>query len=251
MIASEDDILLAIDTATPVASVALTKGDRVSGQILSCLSFSSSVTHSRRLLKMIESMLAEANVDKSAIKGIAVGLGPGSFTGLRIGLATAKGLATALAIPLYGASSLDMLAANCTTDRLICAVVDARKKEVYTAFYRSEDRGFPVRVSAMAVVTPAVLGGYLQEPVVMIGDALQSYGALWQSMAGDFISRAPSQLLSPSAATLGLLAGEQRLMGKSLDIAAAVPIYVRSSDAELNLQIKTGQFSNSLPEKSI
>lgn len=248
MIATADDILLAIDTATPVASVALTRGGRGLGQVLSCLSFSSSITHSRRLLKMIETMLAESGIGKDQIKGIAVGLGPGSFTGLRIGLATAKGLAAAGAVPLYGASSLDMLAAGCCSDRLICVVVDARKKEVYTAFYRSEAGGFPVRISAMAVVSPEALGKSLREPVLMIGDALLSYGEMWQTMSGDLVSFAPVQLASPSAATLGLLAGEQRLKGISLDLAAAVPIYVRSSDAELNLQIKTSQLSNSLPE---
>lgn len=251
MIATADDIILAIDTATPTASVALTRGGRASGQVLSCLSFSSSITHSRRLLKMIETMLAEAGIGKEAIKGIAVGLGPGSFTGLRIGLATAKGLATAAAVPLYGASSLDMLAAGCCSDRLICVVVDARKKEVYTAFYRSEAGGFPVRVSAMAVISPAALGKSLQEPVLMIGDALSSYGELWQTMAGDLVAIAPAQLASPSAATLGLLAGEQRLAGDSLDLAAAVPIYVRSSDAELSLQTKACQFPNTLPGTSL
>lgn len=233
---STDRILLAIDTATPVVSVALTTGTRLRGKVLSCLSFSSNTTHSHKLLNLIDIMLSEAVVSREMISGIAVGLGPGSFTGLRIGMATAKGLVAAARVPLYGVSSLDMIVAGCMTEYLICAVLDARKKEVYTAFYRCNAHGFPTRNSEMMVISPAALAECVREPVVMIGDAVYTYGDYWQSVLGELFVTAPTHLHNPSAAALGLLAGEQmQTAGQPLDVAEAVPIYIRASDAELNL----------------
>ncbi len=230
--------ILAIDTATPCSTVALTNGTRNDGSVIAMLSLSSNVTHSRRLLTSIDHLLSDTGIAKDDISGYAVGLGPGSFTGLRIGMATAKGLAAASGVPLYGVSTLDIIAANCSDTRLICSVLDARKKEVYASFYRCDVAGRPHRVSDIIAVSPEMLADCIEEPVLMVGDGLSVYGELWRSALGDKITIAPAQLWSPSAATLGLLAGEDALAGTSLDVASAVPLYVRASDAELNLQMK-------------
>lgn len=230
--------ILAVDTATSCSTVALTTGTRAGGRVLGSVSLSSNVTHSRRLLGAIDRLLGESGCDKNEIAGYAVGLGPGSFTGLRIGMATVKGLAAAAGKPLYGVSTLDILAANCYDTRQICAVLDARKKEVYAAFYRAHQNGVPKAVTDVAAYSPESLAEAIREPTLMVGDGLAVYSELWQERLGDMLCIAPSQLWSPSAATLGLIAGEQAIQGQHLEIASAVPMYVRASDAELNLQMR-------------
>ena len=133
---SRQSLILAMDSATACSSVALTCGTRQDGRVAASLSLTGNVTHSRRLFSAIDYLMKEAGVNWAAIAGIAVSLGPGSFTGLRIGLATAKGLAAAAGKLLFGVSTLDSLAAKCSTEKLVCAVLDARKKEVYAALYR-------------------------------------------------------------------------------------------------------------------
>lgn len=228
-------LILSIDTATPCSSVALTLGTRQDGRVIAAFSLTGKVTHSRRLLSVIDLLMAETARTWQDIDGIAISLGPGSFTGLRIGMATAKGLAAAAGKVLIGISTLDALASKCVSDKLICAVLDARKKEVYAAFYRVGDDGLVTRVSDQAVLPPKDLAAQVMEPVVMVGDGASAYGELFQSLLGERVVLAPAQLHEPSAASLGLLAGEKLLRGELLDLAEGVPTYIRSSDAELNL----------------
>lgn len=234
--------ILALDTATPCSTVALVSGTRTEGRVLASYGVSSSVTHSRRLLVAVDRLLSDGGLAREDIEGFAVGLGPGSFTGLRIGMATVKGLAAAAGKPLYGVSTLDVIAAGCTDDnRLLCSVLDARKKEVYAAFYRTDGSGIPRRVSEIAVLSPDKLGRLITEPVMMVGDGLIAYKSLWQDQLGTLVRFAPVQHWNPSAATLGLLAGELLEQNKPLDTASAAPLYVRASDAELNLKMPAAE----------
>lgn len=230
-----------MDTATPCSAVALTYGTRKSGGVLASLSLTGNVTHSRRLFTAIDYLMKGAEVEWPAIAGIGVSLGPGSFTGLRIGMATAKGLAAAAGKALLGVSTLDSLAAKCVTDRLTCAVLDARKKEVYAAFYRCNENGFSERISEMTVLPPEKLATLINEPVVLVGDGAMVYADLFRRLLGGKVNFAPAQLHEPSASSLGMLAGEMFEAGEQLDVADAVPIYIRSSDAELNLLQKKTQ----------
>lgn len=227
--------ILSIDTATPTSAVALTEGTRANGRCIASITLGGKVTHSRRLLHAIDWVMEMSDVTWQAIDGIAVSLGPGSFTGLRIGMATAKGLAAAAEKTLYGVSTLDGLAAKCITPSLICALLDARKKEVYAAFYRCDVNGFPVRIGEMSVLSPEVLAGLIDEPVLMIGDGAVVYKEVFQKALGQFFSLAPAMLHEPSAVPLGLLGCEKLLDGETFDIDTGVPLYIRSSDAELNL----------------
>ncbi|GAB6193461.1 tRNA (adenosine(37)-N6)-threonylcarbamoyltransferase complex dimerization subunit type 1 TsaB [Desulfocastanea catecholica] len=233
--------ILSIDTATPCSAVALTCGSRKEGRVVASLSLTGTVTHSRRLLTAIDYIMKKAEVDWPSITGIGVSLGPGSFTGLRIGMATAKGLAAAAGKVLLGVSTLDSLAAKCVTSRLICTVLDARKKEVYGAFYRCNAEGFSQRVSDMTVVAPEKLVAAVSEPLFMVGDGAMVYGEVFRNLLGKAVIFAPSQLHEPSASSLGMLAGEMLEAGEQLDLAEAVPHYIRSSDAELNLLQKDAQ----------
>lgn len=232
---SAKPIILSIDTATPTSAVAITVGTRENGQCLASLTLGGKVTHSRRLLSSIEWLMNTADLDWETIGGIAVSLGPGSFTGLRIGMATAKGLAAGANKSLYGVSTLDGLAAKCTTTSLICALLDARKKEVYVAFYRCDLNGKAIRQGKMAVLQPADLVSLIKEPVMMVGDGAFLYKDLFREALGEKFSLAPTMLHEPSAVPLGLIGAEKLLAGDTFDLDTGVPLYIRSSDAELSL----------------
>ncbi len=234
-------LILSMDTATPCSCVALTLGNRKKGEVVGSVCLSGSVSHSRRLLSVVDQLLEESEKDWEAIAGICVSIGPGSFTGLRIGMATAKGLAVATGKPLFGVSTLDGLGAKCVTGQLVCAVLDARKKEVYAAFYRCQNDGMSKRLGDITVLAPEKLAASINEPVLMIGDGVQTYGDIFRTLLADRVHFAPSQLHQPTAASLGMIAAEMLERGEELDVAEAVPIYVRSSDAELNLLKKTAR----------
>jgi tRNA threonylcarbamoyladenosine biosynthesis protein TsaB len=229
-----------MDTATPCSSVALTVGTRKHGRVVASLCLTGKVTHSRRLLSAIDYLMKETETDWKVIEGIGVSLGPGSFTGLRIGMATAKGLADGASKKLFGVSTLDGLAGKCVTSRLICAVLDARKKEVYAAFYRCNNEGCAERISEMSVISPEKLTALIDEPVLMVGDGAMVYGEIFRELLEEKVIFAPSQLHEPTASSLGLIAGEMFGRNEQLDVGEAVPLYIRSSDAELNLLKKKG-----------
>lgn len=238
MISNHYPLILALDTATICTTVALTRGTPGDGEVLACLSLSSKVTHSRRLISLVDILFKETETDWSMLGGVAVGLGPGSFTGLRIGMATAKGFAAAAKKKLLGVSTLDGLAGNCVSAQTICVVMDARKKQVYTAFYTRKADGTLARRGNLRVVTPEELAVEIVEPVIMVGDGVITYYDYWKEKLGNLVGFAPFQLHSPSAAAIGLLAGEMLKNDICLDISTASPLYIRSSDAELSLVAK-------------
>jgi len=126
-------LFLAIDTTTAVCSVALGRD----GGLLAEYLLNIKKTHSQRLMPLIISMLRDSDVDRRRLDGICVAVGPGSFTGIRIGMATARGLAQGLGIPLVGVNTLEALAgAGACYPALLCPLLDARRGQVYTAVYR-------------------------------------------------------------------------------------------------------------------
>ena len=127
---------LGIETSSLVSSVALMDETNLIGE----LTIQAGLTHSEQLIPHIDMLLRASQVKKNELKGIIVSIGPGSFTGLRIGMGTAKAMAYALQIPLYGVMTMDSLAHNVSyTNRTICTVIDAQKKHVYTGLYRYEN----------------------------------------------------------------------------------------------------------------
>jgi len=236
-----ESLILSIDTATPCSSVALTRGTRKDGMVLASLGLSSKVTHSRRLLSAIDYLMSETEVGWESVEAIAVSLGPGSFTGLRIGMATAKGLAFAADKPMIGVSTLDGLASKCAPSPWICAVLDARKNEVYAAFYRTGDEGLTVLSGKPMVTSPEKLAECITDPVVRVGDGVNVYGDVWKFLLEANVMFAPAFLHQPSASSLGFIGKEKLRNGDILTEAEAVPTYIRSSDAELNLIKKAGR----------
>lgn len=241
MVSSERPIILAVDTATSCTSVALTAGDVHSGELLASLTLNSKVTHSRRLLSALDWLLVESDVALTDVDGLAVGLGPGSFTGLRIAMATVKGLAVAADKPLLGVSTLDALALRCTGEKRVCVLLDARKKEVYTAWYAPDEYGVQRRQGNIRALAPERLAEEISEPVLMVGDGLFAYGSFLQERLGPFLTMAPLSLHYPSGGSIGFLCCEKLLKEETLDMDSAVPLYIRASDAELSLIRKEEQ----------
>ncbi len=224
-------IILALENATMCGSVALV----AQGLCLAEYSLTTTTTHSRRLLSSIQQIMADADIPWDRIDAIAVSSGPGSFTGLRIGLTTAKGLAMATGKPLIAVSSLTTLACQLPwTDRLICPVLDARKQEVYTAFYRSSHDGRPRRTSEIVAITPQDLAVMIKEDVIFLGDGSQVYQEIFQDELGARASFAAPELFFIRAAALGYSALEKWHKQDFLNAVNAIPDYIRPSEAEVN-----------------
>jgi len=223
-------LILAIENSGQCGSVALV----ANGQCLCEYSLQSKITHSQRLLTGIEKIMLEAAIAWEEIDGIAVSLGPGSFTGLRIGLATAKGLAMAAGKKLIGVPTLDGLACQLAYgSRLICPITDARKNEVYAAFYRGNQDGCVTRVGDYLAITPDRLIRRITEPTVFVGDGVTVYGDLLRERLKDMAHFAPEELFFSRAAAIGWLAAKLWHDNTFLDPVTAVPIYIRPSEAEM------------------
>jgi len=229
----QPSIILSLETATMCGSVALVAENRC----LAEFSLQTGETHSRRLLAGVDWLFQETGIDWSMICAVAVSLGPGSFTGLRIGLATAKGMAMAGQTKLIGVGTLDGLASQlfAAGESLICPVLDARKKEVYCGFYRCDQHGIPRRLGEYLVISPEALCARIDGPVLFLGDGAAIYGDLFREKLGDRLKIVPASIYFPRAATIGLLALEMWRQKEFLDPAGAEPIYIRPSEAELNL----------------
>ena len=225
--------VLGIDTSTPCSSVGLVDDEGVISEYL----LNVPVTHSERLLAAIHFVLKEADCAIEALEGWAVSLGPGSFTGLRIGVSTVKGLAFASGKSVAGVPTLDGLAAQISpTPYLICPVLDARKKEVYTAFYRYNKKDLLVRLSDYQAINPDVLIKEVKEKTIFIGNGVKTYGEILRKALPSFalFPAIPLHLLHESMVTkLGL---DLLLKKDYLDISTFTPIYVRPSEAEIKWQ---------------
>lgn len=223
-------VLLALETATMCGSVGLVSGERCIGEV----SLHSSLTHSRRLLNSIDMLMQDTGADWGCIDGIAVSMGPGSFTGLRIGLSTAKGLAMAADKEMVGVGTLDAMAVQFgVAAGLVCPVLDARKKEVYTALFRCGGNGALERISDDMAISPDDLCTMIKEPVIMVGDGLAVYRELFRQGLGSLLIEAPAHLYYPRGAAVGVVGLEKWRRRDLLDRAAAVPSYVRASEAEI------------------
>ncbi|MDN5326154.1 MAG: tRNA threonylcarbamoyladenosine biosynthesis protein TsaB [Moorella sp. (in: firmicutes)] len=223
-------LVLGVDSATRVAAAAI--GD--DKQLVAELFFNTRKNHSQRLLPMIAALLAETGVELADLDGLAVSLGPGSFTGLRIGLATVKGLAQAAGKPLVGIPTLDALAWNAWgVPGLICPVIQARRLEVYTALFRWQE-GELCRLTPYQAVDPASLVSLLESytaPVYFLGDGVAPYREVWQQLGARAHFLPPPNNLSRAAAVAIL--GEERLrIGRPDDLSRLKPLYLRPAPAE-------------------
>ncbi len=220
--------LLTIDTSTSTSSVALTDGGKLVAEYLLNLE----KTLASRLIRAVDAVLHEAGLSMADLDGIGVALGPGSFTGLRVGIATVKGLALASGKPIAGFSSLAMLAMNLPWSSYpVCPMFDAKKKEVYTALYSCRER--PLPIIADTVVPPGDFLGDIESATIFVGEGALVYRELIINRLGDKANFAPSSAQLPRASHGALLAGDAFARGEIIPAADLVPCYIRASEAEL------------------
>ena len=222
--------ILALDTATNSCSVAATEDGALSAE----LTIRKNQTHSKHLMELVDSVLGIAGFGVADLDGLAVTIGPGSFTGLRIGISTIKGLAHALGKPVVGISTLKALAWQCgQTSYLICPLLDARKGEVYAATYRFSAGQLVQKTTARAMIPEAVVED-IKSPCVFIGTGARLYRQSIVAAAGSlahFVPAGQNELRASSVAFLSM----PRFEANDTDgIAGLVPHYIRKSDAELN-----------------
>lgn len=220
--------ILSIDTASTTGSVAVVAGET----LLTEFTIARQETHSRRLMNMIEGALEMAGLGLADMDGLAFTRGPGSFTGLRIGLSVVKGLAIVTGKPLAGVSSLEVLAHQAPDkSRLICPMMDARNKEVYFAGYRFSESGFR-RVKDEAALSPEAAADRITEDCLLIGDGAYRYKSLFEERLGIRAEFASPDDGIPRALTVARLSMPRFEAGQSDDVRSVVPVYLRKSYAE-------------------
>jgi tRNA threonylcarbamoyladenosine biosynthesis protein TsaB len=229
--------VLGIDTSTSCGSVGLIDDESIISEYL----LNIPITHSERLLGTIELILKEARFAIGDLDGWAISLGPGSFTGLRIGVSTVKGLALATQKPVAGVSTLDVLAYQISsTPYLICPVLDARKGEVFTAFYRYGDGNDLKRQSAYLAIKPEDLVKKIQERTIFIGDGVRTYRDYLRNSLESLAIFPFTPLNFPHGSGVAKLGLELLRKGECLDLATFTPLYVRTSEAEMKFHPAKG-----------
>jgi tRNA threonylcarbamoyladenosine biosynthesis protein TsaB len=225
--------VLAVETSTLTGATALVEGDTV---VAECR-LSIAITHSERLLPALDHLLTVAGLTLSDVDAYAVAVGPGSFTGLRIGLSTVKSLAFATRKPLAGVPTLDALAWSLPFSvHPVCPILDAKKGEVYSALYRTDAGRLERLWDARAIAPEALAEALAREvrgPVVFLGDGVTPFAPVLRRLLGEAARFAPPAQRVPSAVTVADLARAALERGESADPAGLVPLYLRRSEAEL------------------
>lgn len=236
--------VLALDTATRQQSLALLDGHAVLESLHRRVHFN----HGSNLLQNIEGVLAAHQITLSELDLVAIGLGPGSFTGLRVGLALAKSICRAHDLPIVGVSSLAALAypfARASLDCTLCPMWDARRGEVYAGLYSATQSGLRAELDD-ATWTPANIADRLRRlanqghRIVVVGDAPRKYPLLRALDDADQISVVGSWADGPSPIGCAMLGRHRAQQGHLGDVASLEPNYIRPTDAELNFAKKSG-----------
>jgi tRNA threonylcarbamoyladenosine biosynthesis protein TsaB len=224
--------ILALDTSSQVSSVALCEAEALVAE--SALNLRG--THSQSLLAQIDDLLNAAGWGLADLDLLAVVAGPGAFTGVRIGVATIKGLAQVLNLPVVCVSSLAAVAMNLPLlAQPVCVMIDARKKEVYTQQFQLQD-GFPRPFNSARVTAPPKVLADLPKDSCFVGDGVTVYRDLILQHGFEPHALAPACCHPIQASRVAALALRDFFKGLSRRPEQVVPTYIRPSDAELNRQ---------------
>ena len=218
--------ILALCTTSTSGSIAIYKDNSIA--FISYLDIR--ITHSERLMPQIAFGLEQSRIELKNLDLVTIANGPGSFTGIRIGLATAKGICMAHKIPLLPINALKLLAYNLFgNSRQILPLIDAKMQEVYAALYSSHlEQLIPPQN-----VNPADFLKQISEPVIIVGDGLESYTEIIESSRIDFVPALPHQNI-PLASTLISIALRNSIPDYNFDqISELEPFYLRKSQAEI------------------
>jgi tRNA threonylcarbamoyladenosine biosynthesis protein TsaB len=233
--AAQPELIVALDAATPIVSVALATAQ---GHLLALLRGESRRPASQGLLAHLDHLMTSEGYDPARVRAVAVTLGPGMFTGMRVGLSVAKTLAHGWGVPLYGYSTLEVTAARWpVAGDAVCVLLDARRGEIYSGIYRVRENGRPEvlradRVEAFETLLEAVAGMDLPA-IAFSGNGLALHQTALAERLGSRARFVPAPWDGPGADALALAAARDLAAGvPGLDPLAAAPLYLRASDAE-------------------
>jgi tRNA threonylcarbamoyladenosine biosynthesis protein TsaB len=219
--------VLAIDTSNYALGIALTEADKIIGEYITNMK----KNHSVRVMPAIEQLLKDCETTPSELDKIVVAKGPGSYTGVRIGVTIAKTLAWTLKIPLSGVSSLEVLAANGRYfDGLISPLFDARRGQLYTGLYRYDNNRIKTVVQDINILDTewAEQLSQYKEKILFVGTDVEIHQGALQKVLGDMAEFSPIQLFNPRPGELAFLGMDK----PTEDIHHFVPNYVRMAEAE-------------------
>ncbi len=221
-------LVLGIESATPVASVALVNEKGVVGE----LTLNVGLTHSQQLLPMIDELLKQTRHTLKEVEGLGISTGPGSFTGLRIGMATAKGLAQGRGLPLAGVETLEAMAwQHQNQEGYFSPMQNARRQQVYTALYQWSKEGRLEVLEPAQAATPEQWALKLQEqvqkPIYLLGDGALAFREQWQDLLGDRARILPAYLGLARGCYVALAARQRLLSGEIPPFYAVRPLYIR------------------------
>jgi tRNA threonylcarbamoyladenosine biosynthesis protein TsaB len=220
--------ILAVDTSSRSCSVAVVENSSLLAEIIK----EDGETHSRHLMDMIKKVFELSGLTPFDIDCFAVTKGPGSFTGLRIGISSVKGLAAATGKPLAGISTLDAIAAQALpTPYLICALIDARKGEVYSSRYRFID-GLIQKVTYEEVLDPEKAADGIGERSLFIGDGAAIYRNTIEKKLGGLVCFPPPFFNVIRASTVAFMGIKKFENNETEDAAMFAPHYIRKSDVK-------------------
>ncbi len=221
--------LLAVETSTMMGGIAVMDDDKLVAESR----LNVRVTHSERIMKEIDRVLQGAGLDISGIDVFGISIGPGSFTGLRVGLSTVKGLVYATGKKLITVSTLEGMAWNIPFSAYpVCTMLDARRKEIYAAVFRWTDAGFERVVEERTLSIDALLA-MIDTKTIFIGEGALIYKeAIVNTLKDKALFGAPQHMV-PSPANAALLCMKKALREEYTDALKAVPAYHRRSEAEI------------------
>ncbi|MES2387266.1 MAG: tRNA (adenosine(37)-N6)-threonylcarbamoyltransferase complex dimerization subunit type 1 TsaB [Bacteroidota bacterium] len=221
--------ILCLESCAMPSSAAVFAGNKM----ISLAVVHQSNSHARTLTILAEQAMKNAGISYSELSAVAVSEGPGSYTGLRIGYSTAKGICFSHDIPLISVPTLAALATEALPfagpDALVCPMIDARRMEVYCGLYRTGENGFPEEVMPVqaVVVTPEFFASYLENnKIIFIGDG----SAKCRAILGHFTNAVITDTVFPSAFQTGRLAAVMYAQGRFADLAYSEPFYLKEAN---------------------
>jgi len=221
--------MLCVDTATEVCGIGLAVDGRCELEVM----LTSGLTHTKVLMEGIQTAMALLGWETTELDAVAVTRGPGSFTGLRIGISAVKGLAFALGKPLIGVSSLEVLAHQAPDGYpVVCPIIDARRKEVYWSLFHRTDQGLQ-RVCEERAGAAADAAGQAADRCFFIGNGALLYAKELKARCPDAGFAGAAELNMPRPAVVARLAGRRMAAGLIEDVRSFRPVYLRKSDAEI------------------
>lgn len=231
-------LILAVDTTAKPVSCALAQD----GRVLASFYANTGLTHSQTLMPMIENLLSVSELTVADLNAVAVNAGPGSFTGVRIGVSAVKGLAFAGELPCIAVSTLECMAENtpATPDTVICCLMDARCQQVYGALFRKDDAGVLHSLSDDEALTMEQMKEKLLAlgcPVILVGDGSELCYRAWNGNVPD-IHLAPASVRYQNSAATAVIACRRMDEGLTVSAEELQPMYLRLPQAERELNAR-------------